>query len=70
MTQNRLRPRLLLLCVLAAAAAVWAAATVAAAQSGGDCYAGLVVGPGESCTCPGTSQEFIAAVFAGAEGNE
>ena len=40
--------------------AVWAAATVAvaAAQSGGDCYAGLVVGPGESCTYPGTTQEF------------
>ena len=40
--------------------AVWAAAAVAvaAAQSGGDCYAGLVVGPGESCTYPGTTQEF------------
>ena len=59
MIQNRLHPRLVLLCVLAAvAAAVWAAAAVAAAQSGGDCYAGLVVGPGESCTYPGTSQEF------------
>ena len=59
MTQHRLHPGLVLLCVLAAvAAAVWAAAAVAAAQSGGDCYAGLVVGPGESCTYPGTSEEF------------
>ena len=38
--------------------AVLAVGAVAAAQSGGDCYAGLVVGPGESCTYPGTTQEF------------
>ena len=58
MTQKRIRPRLVLLCLLAAVAAVWAASAVASAQSGGDCYAGLVVGPGESCTYPGTAQEF------------
>ncbi|MDE0377185.1 MAG: S-layer homology domain-containing protein [bacterium] len=38
--------------------AVLAVGAVAAAQSGDDCYAGLVVGPGESCTYPGTTQEF------------
>ena len=40
------------------AVTVLAVAAVASAQSGGDCYAGLVVGPGESCTYPGTTQEF------------
>ena len=38
--------------------AVLAVGAVAAAQSGADCYAGLVVGPGGSCTYPGTTQEF------------
>ncbi len=38
--------------------AVLAVAAIAAAQSGGDCYAGRVVGPGERCTYPGTSEDF------------
>ena len=33
-------------------------AAVAAAQSGGECYAGLVLSPGQSCTYPGTDQQF------------
>ena len=35
-----------------------AVAAVAAAQSSGECYAGLVLSPGQSCTYPGTDQEF------------
>ena len=50
--------------MVVAAAAVFAATAAvavggsAAAQSDGDCYAGLVVGPGQRCTYPGTTQEF------------
>ncbi len=44
--------------VMSGVVAVLAVAAVAAAQSGGDCYAGRVVGPGERCTYPGTSQDF------------
>ena len=52
--------------VVAAAVTAWAAVAVAtaavggsaAAQQGVDCHAGLVVGPGQRCTYPGTSQEF------------
>ena len=62
MIRQPLRPRYLLpwrsAVVAAAVVVLAAAAAVAAAQSGGDCYAGLVVGPGERCTYPGTSQEF------------
>ena len=46
MTQNRLHPRLVLLCVLASVTAVWAAAAVAAAQSGGSVRRRLLCGPG------------------------
>ena len=51
-----LKRRVAALSAVAVLAAV--APAVAAAQSVGDCYAGLVVGPGESCTYPGTTQEF------------
>ena len=45
------------LSVVAVLAAVAAGGSVVA-QQGGDCYAGLVVGPGERCTYPGTTEEF------------
>lgn len=35
-----------------------AATTTTTAPSGTDCYVGQMVGPGESCTYPGTSEEF------------
>ena len=40
------------------AVAVLAVAALAAAQTGGECYVGLVVGPGERCTYTGTSHDF------------
>ena len=54
----RTRVRFAQWAVMSGVVAVLAVAAVASAQSGGDCYAGRVVAPGERCTYPGTSHDF------------